>query len=203
MSIDKRVDAYIARSADFAKPILEHIRKIVHKACPDVQETMKWSFPHFDYKDEMLCSMASFKEHCSFGFWKASLMDDTDKIFSKAPQNGMGHLGKIQSVKDLPSAKILSSYIKQGMKLNDAGIKVKAKKTEEKPALVVPGYFTKALNANKAAKEAFAKFSPSFKRDYVQWLEEAKTEATRLKRMETAVEWISEGKGRNWKYMKK
>lgn len=203
MSTDKRIDAYIAKSAEFAKPILEHIRKIVHKNCPNVEETMKWSFPHFDYKGEMLCSMASFKEHCSFGFWKASLMEDKENIFTSESKSGMGHFGKIQSVKDLPPAKIMGEYIKQAMKLNDDGVKIKAKKAAEKPPLVIPDYFLKAIHKNKAAKAAFEKFSPSFKKDYVQWLEDAKTEDTRNKRMETAIEWIAEGKGRNWKYMKK
>jgi uncharacterized protein YdeI (YjbR/CyaY-like superfamily) len=203
MITDKRIDAYIASSASFAQPILAHIRAIVHKNCPDAQETMKWSFPHFDYKGEMLCSMASFKEHCSFGFWKASLMEDTEKIFSKEAKNGMGHLGKIQSVKDLPSAKVLGAYIKQAMKLNDEGIKVKAKKPADKAPLEVPDYFTRALSKNKAAKSFFDKSSTSFKKEYIDWIQGAKTEATRNNRMSTAIEWIAEGKHRNWKYMKK
>ncbi len=115
---DPRVDQYIAKSADFAKPILLHLRKIVHAACPDVEETMKWSFPHFDYRGEMMCAMAAFKEHCSFGFWKASL------VLDETTDDAMGHFGKIRSVKDLPSARELTKYIKKAAKLNDEGIKV-------------------------------------------------------------------------------
>lgn len=114
---------YFAKSAGFAKPVLEHIRALVHKACPDVQETMKWSFPHFDYKGTM-CSMAGFKQHCSFSFWKASLMKDPDKILTTTGGEAMGHFGKITRLKDLPSSKIMIKYIKEAAKLNVAGVKV-------------------------------------------------------------------------------
>lgn len=203
MATDKRIDAYINHAQAFAKPILEHIRKIVHKACPQVEETMKWSFPHFDYKGEMLCSMAAFKQHCAFGFWKASLMDDPDNILSTEDRNAMGHLGKIQSIKDLPPAKIFTAYIRQAMMLNDEGIKVKAKKPAEKTVAEVPVYFKKELGKNKAAKTFFEQFSPSQKKEYIEWLEDAKTAITRDRRMATALEWIAEGKARHWKYQKK
>src|SRR5262245_26987172 len=109
---DPRIDAFIAKSADFAKPILNHIRKLVHKACPDVEETIKWGMPHFDYKGEMMCSMAAFKQHCVFGFWKASLMEDSKKLVGKESHEAMGNLGKILSVKDIPSEKIMTAWIK-------------------------------------------------------------------------------------------
>ena len=128
MAADKRIDAYIEKAQEFARPILEHIRTIVHKACPEVEETMKWSFPHFDYKGEMMCAMASFKQHCALNFWKASLMKDPEKLFTVAENSGMGNMGKIRSLKDLPSAKVLTAYIKEAMKLNDEGIKIQAKK---------------------------------------------------------------------------
>ena len=138
---DKRIDAYIAKSADFAKPILNHIRSLVHKACPGVEETMKWSFPHFDYQGEMMCSMAAFKQHCSFGFWKATLMKDPKLMERAKSEEAMGHLGKITSQKDLPSDKVMIAYIKEAMKLNDDGVKVaKAKPTKIKE-LPVPEYF--------------------------------------------------------------
>lgn len=203
MAADKRIDTYIEKAQEFARPILEHIRTIVHKACPEVEETMKWSFPHFDYKGEMMCAMASFKQHCALNFWKASLMKDPEKLFTVAENSGMGNMGKIRSLKDLPSAKVLTAYIKEAMKLNDEGIKIKAKKTEAKTAIAVPAYFKTALNKNKAAKAVFDKFAPSHIKEYVLWLEDAKTEETRNKRMKTAMEWIAEGKGRNWKYVQK
>jgi uncharacterized protein YdeI (YjbR/CyaY-like superfamily) len=195
---DERVDAYIARSAEFAKPILAHLREVVHSACPDVEETMKWSFPNFMYKG-ILCSMAAFKEHCAFGLWKGSLVLNKDGDYTK---DGMGHLGRITKLSDLPSKKVLTGYIKEGMKLNDDGVK---SPTRSKPKLpkevVVPQELSIALGKNKKALAAFEKFSPSHKREYIQWITEAKTEATRTRRLETAIEWMAEGKPRNWKYM--
>ena len=198
---DKRVDAYIAKSAPFAHPILNHLRDLVHKGCPDVEETIKWSFASFDYKGP-LCSMAAFKEHCAFGFWKASLMKEADKMKNNQ-LNAMGHAGKIKSMKDLPSDKILIAWIKESVKLNDDGVKLPPRKKTEKKDIIIPDYFTNALNKNKKASQAFESFSPSHKREYVQWIMEAKTEETRNRRMNTAIDWIGEGKGRNWKYEQK
>lgn len=195
---DKRVDAYIEKAQPFAKPILIHLRKLVHKVCPDTEETIKWSFACFDYKGTF-CSMAAFKEHCSFGFWKAALMKDADKLKSNQA-TAMGHLGKIKSIDDLPPDKVLTAYIKEAMKLNEDGIKLPPRKKTVIKDLVIPEYFTKELNKNKKAFQAFEKFPPSHKKEYLQWITEAKTESTRNKRMETAIEWMSEGKGRNWKY---
>jgi uncharacterized protein YdeI (YjbR/CyaY-like superfamily) len=203
MRKDKRIDAYIAKSADFAKPILNHIRSLVYKACPDVEETMKWSFPHFDYKSEMMCSMAAFKQHCAFGFWKAAVMKDTDTLTGKSSKGAMGNLGKITSLKDLPADKIMIGWIKEAMKLNDAGVKVpKDKPKHEKKPLEVPKYFTDAVKKNKKAWETFEKFSPSNKRDYVEWVTGAKADDTKNSRLKQAIEWMAEGKPRNWKYMK-
>jgi uncharacterized protein YdeI (YjbR/CyaY-like superfamily) len=199
---EKVIDAYIARAAGFAKPILEHLRDLVHKACPDVQEKMKWSFPHFDYKDEMLCSMAAFKQHCAFGFWKASLMKDKTLIMNAKQETAMGHMGRITSLEDLPSDKVMLQYIREAMALNDEGIKVEKKKVV-KTELEIPEFLTKALGKNKNAAKTFAEFSYSSQKDYVTWLTEAKTEETRNKRLATAVEWLEEGKKRHWKYATK
>ncbi|MDB5222854.1 MAG: hypothetical protein JWN83_1521 [Chitinophagaceae bacterium] len=198
---DKRVDAYIEKAQPFAKPILNHLREVVHKACADVEETIKWGMPSFDYKGAF-CSMASFKEHAVFGFWKASLMKDADKMKANQ-QNAMGHAGKIKSLSDLPPDKILTSWIKEAAKLNDDGVKLPPRKKTEKKDIEVPDYFTKALGKNKKALQAFEKFPPSHKREYLQWITEAKTEETRNRRMDTALEWIADGKGRNWKYERK
>ena len=197
---DKRIDAYIAKSADFAKPILIHIRTLVHKACPAVEETMKWSFPHFDYKGEMMCSVAAFKQHCAFGFWKAKLMTDTKLVERAKSEEAMGHLGKITSKKDLPSDKVMIAYIKEAMKLNDEGLKVAKPKPTKVKVVPVPKYFLAALERNESAWTNFENFPPSHRKEYVLWITEAKQEATREKRMAQAIEWISEGKGRNWKY---
>jgi len=194
---DPFVDAYIEKSKDFAKPILKHIRALVHDACPDVVETKKWSFPHFDYKG-MMCSMASFNEHCVFGFWKQSLIDDA--VFP-AEKTAMGSFGRIRSIADLPDAKMMKKLIGDAMKLNDDGIKVaKPKPTGEKKELVVPDVLLEALATNDAAADTFNNFPYSKKKDYVEWITEAKTDATREKRLATTLEWLAEGKARHWKY---
>ncbi len=196
---DPFVDAYIEKSKDFAKPILNHLRALVHEACPDVVETKKWSFPHFDYKG-MMCSMAAFKEHCAFSFWKQALLESSA---FPAEKTAMGSFGRIASLKDLPSDKTMKKLIVDAMKLNDAGIKVaKSRPAGEKKELVVPAILIAALATNELAAETFDNFPYSCKKEYVQWIDEAKTDATRDKRLATAIEWLSEGKRRNWKYEK-
>lgn len=192
-----RVDAYIAESADFARPILSHIREVVHAACPDVEETMKWSFPHFDYKG-ILCSMAAFKEHCAFGFWKGSLV-----VEGNDGEKAMGQFGRITKLADLPSKKVLTGYIWKAMTLNDEGVKSPTRSKPKAPPkeLIMPDDLASALSANKAARATFDKFPPSHRREYVDWIIGAKTQTTRTRRLETAVEWMAEGKPRNWKYM--
>jgi len=197
---DKRIDAYIAKAQPFAKPILTHLRSLIHKACPDVEETMKWSFPHFDYKGNMMCSMASFKQHAAFGFWKASIMKDPKNILNNS--DAMGHLGRITSKNDLPPDNVMIQYIKEAAKLNETGVKLPSKPVKEKKELKIPDYFMKAIAKNKKALKTFENFSYSNKKEYVEWITDAKTEDTRKKRMETSVEWMSEGKIRNWKYIK-
>jgi uncharacterized protein YdeI (YjbR/CyaY-like superfamily) len=197
---DKRIDAYIARKADFAKPILNHLRKVVHEACPDVVETIKWGQPHFDYKG-MMCGMGAFKEHCVFGFWLGKYMKDFDKKLSPVGKTAMGNFGRIKSLKDLPSDATIKKYVKEACRLNDEGIKLsRPKATEPRKSLVVPPYLKKALAKNALAREYFDGFSYSKKKDYVDWLTEAKTEETREKRLATTIKQLSEGKGRNWKY---
>jgi uncharacterized protein YdeI (YjbR/CyaY-like superfamily) len=200
---DPRVDKYIAKANEFALPILEHLRDVVHKACPDVEETIKWGFAFFDYKGP-LCNMAHFKQHCAFGFWKAALMKDSKLLANAKAETAMGHLGKITSLKDLPSDKVLISYIKEAAKLNADGIKAPKKTVSKaKKEIKTPVYLTKVLKKNKKAFETFNDFSYSHKKEYIEWIDEAKTEETRNKRIATAIEWLSEGKPRNWKYMKK
>ncbi len=204
VNTDKRIDAYITKAADFAKPILVHLRQLIHETCPAVTETMKWSFPHFEYNGSILCSMAAFKQHCTFGFWLGSLMKDPNKILTPVGERtAMGHLGQIKSVSDLPSKKILVQYTKQAMKLIDAGAKLTKQSSPSTPKTIdIPDYFMKLLKKNKKALAAYEAFSYTNKKDYVDWITEAKTEGTRNKRMTTAIEWMEEGKIRNWKYLK-
>ena len=200
---DPRIDAYIAEAADFAKPILNLIRKRVHQVCPEVEETLKWGFPHFLYHG-ILCSMAAFKKHCAFGFWKGSILPDPGGILDKQRGLGMGHLGRITGVSQLPLEKIFLAYVQEAMKLNETGIKV-SEVSKPKPAVKkqteFPPYFSAALKKNKKAKKGFESLSPSHKKEYVEWIAEAKTDETRKKRLAKALEWLAEGKSRNWKYM--
>lgn len=194
---DPRVDAYIEKSKDFAKPILRHVRSLVHETCPDVKETLKWSMPSFEYKG-ILCGFAAFKEHCTFGFWKQTLMESD--AFSET-KTAMGSFGKLTSLKDLPSDAVMKKLIKQAMKLNDDGVKV-TKPKHEKKETVMPEVLLEALARNEKAAETFNNFPPSCRREYAEWIAEAKTDATRDKRLATTIEWLTEGKRRNWKYEK-
>jgi uncharacterized protein YdeI (YjbR/CyaY-like superfamily) len=205
---DPRVDAYIAKSAEFAKPILTHLRKLIHENCPTVEETIKWSFPHFTYKapadrsPRILCSMASFKQHCAFGFWYAEMGDTASREAQTGP--AMGQYGKITSLRDLPKDKELGKQIKEAVKLHDAGVKPAARaRSIEKKELEIPDYFSAALKKNKKALATFEAFNYSNKKEYVEWVTEARTKETRKNRLATAVEWMSEGKMRNWKYVRK
>ena len=195
---DPRVDAYIAKSADFAQPILTHLRDVVHAACPDVQETMKWSMPFFDYHGVM-CNMAAFKAHATFGFWKGALIAGLAPN-SNAGGESMGNLGRLTSVKDLPSRKVLTGYVKEAMRLNDDGVAVKKPKSAAKPDAKVPPDLAAALKKNRKAAATFDAFTAGQRREYVDWIVEAKREETRAKRVTQAVEWLAEGKKRNWKY---
>jgi uncharacterized protein YdeI (YjbR/CyaY-like superfamily) len=201
------IDKYIGQSAEFAKPILNHLRALVHQACPDVTEVIKWSFPNFEYKGQILCSMASFHKHSSFGFWLGAEMPDPDNILEQVGQTAMGYLGKIISLEQLPSDEILIKYIREAMSMVDRGVKKSTVKSENSVKKVVreleiPQFLLDALEQNDAAKATFEKFSNSCKKEYVEWLLEAKTETTRQKRLAEALLWMSEGKIRNWKYVK-
>jgi uncharacterized protein YdeI (YjbR/CyaY-like superfamily) len=196
---DSRVDAYISSAPDFAKPILNHLRELVHTACPEVEETMKWSRPHF-LRHGLLCGMSAFRHHCAFGFWMGEMVlravgkGDNEK-------NGMGHFGRITSLGDLPGDKELLAFIRRAVELNESGAK---RPVGQRPAgnreLIIPGCVTAALKQNKRAQAAFEAFSYSHKKEYVEWITEAKREETRQKRIETMLTWLAEGKSRNWKY---
>ena len=198
---DPRIDAYIAKAAPFAQPILKHLRKLVHAGCPDVEETMKWSMPHFDYKG-MLCHMASFKQHCAFGFWNDSVIAEQHKAAGK---DAMGNFGRITSLADLPSDEVLIDCVRKAAQLNDSGVKRPAarKAATPKPALPVPADLAAALKMNKKAGAAFDNFSPSHRREYIEWITEAKRDATRESRIATTLEWLAEGKSLHWKHQRK
>ncbi|BCT94086.1 hypothetical protein LYSHEL_31130 [Lysobacter helvus] len=197
MTTDPRIDAYIAAQADFARPILERVRAIVHEACPDVEETMKWSMPTFVYGGGILCGMAAFKQHASFGYWKHALV-----VGEGAPRDGMGSYGKMTSLKDLPPKKTLLAHIKRAMQLNVDKVKAPAaRKSAPKPPPQAPEDLLAALKKNAKARKTFESFPPGQQREYIGWIEEAKREETRAKRLAQAVAWMAEGKVRNWKYL--
>jgi uncharacterized protein YdeI (YjbR/CyaY-like superfamily) len=194
---DPRIDAYIKKAAPFAQPVLIRLRTLIHKGCPGVEETLKWGHPSFSYKG-ILCGFASFKEHCTFGFWKGSLIVGNNK---GKTQEAMGQFGRLTSLRDLPAEKVILAYVKEAARLNDEGIMPPRKTTA--PAerrLTVPPILINALKKHPKARSNFEGFNYSKKKDYVEWITEAKTEETRRRRLATAIEWIAEGKGRNWKY---
>jgi uncharacterized protein YdeI (YjbR/CyaY-like superfamily) len=193
---DPRVDAYIARSAEFARPILVHLREVVHAACPRVTETIKWGFPHFMYEG-MLCSMAAFKRHCAFGFWKGTLIVED----GERDDDAMGHFGRIARVEDLPPKRRLAALVKAAMKLNETGVRgVRRPRQPKRKRVVTPAWFTAALARHARAKQGYAALTASQRREYVEWLADAKREDTREKRLATALEWLADGKDLNWKY---
>ena len=187
---DARVDRYIEKSAEFAKPILNHIRELVHSVCPDVEETVKWGFPHFMYKG-ILCSMAAFKHHCAFGFWKGTL------VFKSIPgvkkRETMGHLGRITTIADLPGRKTVTRCIIEAVRLNETGTKLPRKAKPPRKELVVPDDLAAGLKKNKKALATFARFTYSQRKEYIQWITGAKTEVTRAKRLKTALDWMGTG----------
>lgn len=194
---DPRIDAYITKAQPFAQPILRHLRAVVHAACPEVEETIKWSFPHFMYRGSILCSMAAFKAHCAFGFWRGpQLAGVTDR-------NGeaMGDFGRVGALKDLPTKARLTALVKAAMRLHERGVKrVVRKKAAPRKPLPIPKDLAAALGRDAKARATFDAFAPSHRRDYIEWITEARTETTRERRLATTLEWLAEGKRRNWRY---
>jgi uncharacterized protein YdeI (YjbR/CyaY-like superfamily) len=194
MKTDPRVDAYIARQADFARPILTHLRDILHEACPDCEETLKWSMPSFLYKGKILAGFAAFKAHATFGYWNDSMLQQEEKN-----RSAMGQFGRLTSLDDLPDRARLIALTRDSMALIDSGAKP-PRMTAKKAPFTVPQDLQAAIDADAAAKATFDGFPPSAQREYVEWVTEAKSEATRSKRLAQTIEWLAEGKRRHWKY---
>ena len=198
MNTDPRVDDYIAKSAPFARPILRKIRAAIHAGCPEVEETMKWSFPHFMHHG-ILCSMASFKAHCAFGFWKEQLMTGT----SGSDGTVAAKFGRVTSVKDLPPKAAFIRLVREAVRLNEDGVKPPARpKADPMRSVRAPADLLAALKNNAVARAAYDAMSPSHKREYIEWITEAKRNETRKRRVADAVEWMAEGKIRNWRYVR-
>jgi uncharacterized protein YdeI (YjbR/CyaY-like superfamily) len=196
---DPRIDAYIAAAAPFAQPILKHLRQLVHRACPDVVEDIKWGMPSFLLGGRILCGMAAFKQHATFGFWHKEM----EKILAKdrgTVEGAMGLLGRITSPADLPTDKQMLIYLKQAAALTTSGAPARPARTKPRAEIPVPTDLAAALKKNKPAAATWAKFPPSCRREYLEWITEAKRPETREKRLLTTVEWLADGKRRNWKY---
>jgi uncharacterized protein YdeI (YjbR/CyaY-like superfamily) len=195
---DPRIDAYIAKAQPFAQPILAHIRTIVHAACPEVEETIKWSMPFFDYKGRILGSMAAFKAHASMGLWRMGV-DGPSKVSADGERDGMGQFGKLASVNDLPNDAALIALIHKAMAIIEEGPAPRKKKAS-RPELPIPAELAAALAEVPAAKATFDAFAPSNRYDYNEWIGEAKRPETRAQRVKQAIEWLADGKPRHWKY---
>jgi uncharacterized protein YdeI (YjbR/CyaY-like superfamily) len=193
---DPRVDEYIRSAAPYAQPILTAIRTAMHTACPEVTEGIKWRNPHFDYKG-IFCGMAAFKKYCSLGFWKEGLLKER---LNAADRRALEQLGRLTSAAELPTERTVARIIKAGAALNDQNIKQPRRVAPSRPPLRMPADFKAALGKKKKAGATFEAFSPSHRREYIEWITEAKGADTRARRIATAIEWIAEGKGRNWKY---
>lgn len=201
MSRSAQIDQYILKSADFAQIILEHMRHLVHTACPEIEETLKWGAPSFVYKGKILCGMAAFKKHCAFGFWNSENIDDKHAILEKVGRTAMGNMGRIESLDQLPDSQYIIQLIQSAKAQIDAGnSKPKAKPISR--VLIIPDSLKSALINDHEANAFFESLSTSQKREYAEWILEAKTEATINKRLITTIEWLKEGKTRNWKYQK-
>ncbi len=197
---DPRIDTYINKAAPFAQPVMRHVRRLIHKACPDVEETIKWGFPHFDYKGVMV-SMAAFKSHCTLNIWKAVLIPGIPA--SNQEDSAMGQFGRITAIGDLPDDETLLGYFREAKRLNDENIKVPQKpKDNSIKELLIPDCLLEALKDNTLAAETWDKFAYSHRKEYVNWINEAKTEITRDKRLATTIEQLAEGKTQMWKYSK-
>ena len=196
MTPDPRVDAYIARQADFARPILDHLRAAVAAACPEAEEAIKWGMPHFLYRGRILAGMAAFKAHAAFNFHGGhAVVGETE-----AARGAMGQFGKLRTVEDLPPPDALAALIRKAMAAAEIGESRRRPAGQAKPELETPPDLAAALDANPPARAAFDAFPPGCRREYVAWVVEAKRPETRARRIAQATEWIAEGKRRNWKY---
>ncbi|MFM0598506.1 YdeI/OmpD-associated family protein [Paraburkholderia dilworthii] len=197
-----KVDAYAEKAEDFAKPVFARLRALIHATCPEVIEEVKWGIPHFDYKGDMMCIFAAYKKHCSFTFYKDALMGDARLKANAGIPAAKRFMGKLTSVADLPPDRELKSWIKESMALNEQGLKLPVRESRTPKEVGMPAAFAEKLQANPKIKKIFESKSASFQKEYNVWIGDAKTEATRDKRIEEAIAWIAEGKGRFWRYAK-
>ena len=200
MPRSKQVDDYIAQAAPFARPILRHLRQLIHRGCPEAEESIRWNHASFSYRGKLFAGLGTFKAHATFGFWHR----DMEKILAQAglhTDDAAGLLGRLTSLNDLPNDRTMLRFIKAAVALQDSGKPARAVR-KSKPELPVPPLLADALRQNRRAAAAWEKFPPGAKRDYIEWITEAKRDETREQRLLTTIEWVGEGKRRNWKYEK-
>ena len=195
---DARVDSYIAESPEFARPVLKHLRKLIHEGCPEAVETIKWGSPFFDYQG-LLCGFAAFKAHCSLFFWRDI---DVSRWLPKTNTAGagMGQFGKLTSLADLPKDSVILACVRSAVEQRDSPASKPKRVRQPAKELPVPPDLKKALATNAKAAAAFKNFAPSHRREYIAWISDAKRPETRERRLQTSIEWLSEGKSQNWKY---
>ncbi len=203
MEKNPKVDVFILKAAPFAQPILIHLRTLIESVDPQLEETFKWSFPCYSFKGKLICSFSAFKQYCSFGFWLGASLDDPDGILNKVGDTGMGQLGKIKSIEDLPNTEILVKYIRAAIQLSESGNSKSIAREKKASIDLKSSDLTEIFHTFPKQAEKFDALSPSHRKEYFAWINEAKTEATRIKRIETMMEWLLEGKSRNWKYEQK
>jgi uncharacterized protein YdeI (YjbR/CyaY-like superfamily) len=195
---DPRVDVYISDAREFARPILQHLRRVIHQGCPDAVETIKWGCPFFDYRG-LLCGFAAFKEHCSLFFWRDI---DVSGCLPKTNHGaaGMGQFGRIASLKDLPSKSALLACVRSAVAQRESPSSAKMRARKPAKELPVPSDLQQALGKSAKAAATFRAFSPSHRRAYLDWIADAKLPATRAKRITTTIAWLADGKRHDWKY---
>ncbi len=196
---DPRIDAYITKSASFAQPILRHLRQLIHQGCPEAVETIKWSMPAFTHDGRILCGMAAFKAHCAVWFWHQKMRGIAERSKNAKTGEAMGNLGRITSLAELPSDQTILGYVRKTKELNETGGPARARPKTRKP-LPVPADLAAGLKKNPKAAANWEGFSPSHRREYIEWITEAKRPETRAKRLAETLEWLASGKKRNWKY---
>lgn len=200
MKTDPRIDAYITKSAAFAQPILRRLRELVHQACPKAEEAMKWGHPGFTCDGKILTIFAAFKGHCGLVFWHHEMKKE---LAAKGliVREAMGHMGRIEKMSDLPTDATLVRLFRRAAELNASGKPARPPAAKKpRPELPVPPDLAAALKQSPKAAAAFRNFAPSHRREYIEWITEAKRAETRATRLATTLEWLTAGKRRNWKY---
>jgi len=192
----KLIDEAFSKFTGFQKEYCNHLRKLIHKAMPDVKEDWKWG-PNFNVNG-MVCGVWGFKDHVKLVFFKGSAMKDTYKLFNQGKENEGNRSINFSSADKIDDKKIIE-YLKEAAEINRKGIKLVKKEIK----VVMPAILVKALNKDKASKTYFESLAPSHRRDYADYISQAKQEETQLRRLDKVMEMLTDKRTLNDKYMKK